>query len=201
MVARVVVLISGHGSNLQAILDSAQSGRLAGLVDVVGVVSNRKRAYGLERAKNSQVPAEAFTLAAFREQGRSREDYDAALADLIATKYRPDLVVLAGWMHILTPSFLSRFPNKVINLHPALPGQFDGARAIERAYEASRQGLIDHTGVMVHHVIPEVDQGAPIVTRTVPIYQVDTVETLEERIHAVEHDLLIDGIIRFLNRQ
>ncbi|KAJ1923185.1 phosphoribosylglycinamide formyltransferase [Tieghemiomyces parasiticus] len=201
MPARVVVLISGHGSNLQAILDAARSGRLEGLVEVVGVVSNRKRAYGLERARNYDVPTDIFTLAAYREQGKTREEYDAALAERIRSQYRPDLIVLAGWMHILSPAFLDAFANQVINLHPALPGQFDGAHAIDRAYEASRRGEIDHTGVMVHYVIPAVDQGAPIVTRTVPIYPTDTVDTLEERIHSVEHDLLIDGIIRYLNHR
>ncbi|KAJ1654813.1 Bifunctional purine biosynthetic protein ADE5,7 [Dispira simplex] len=200
MVARIVVLISGHGSNLQAILDSVDSGRLAGQAEVVAVVSNRKRAYGLERAQKHQVPTEVQTLASFREKGLGREDYDAALAHLIRDKYSPDLLVLAGWMHILSPKFLDEFPNQVINLHPALPGQFDGAHAIERAFEAFTQGRIQNTGVMVHHVIPAVDQGAPIVTQTVPIYSTDTVDTLEERIHAVEHDLLIEGIVRYLDK-
>ncbi|KAJ1976640.1 phosphoribosylglycinamide formyltransferase [Dimargaris xerosporica] len=201
MPARIVVLISGHGSNLQAILDATSTGRLQGLVQVAGVVSNRKRAFGLERAQRHQVPTEVLTLASFKQQNKTREDYDAALADLVQTKFGGpvDLIVLAGWMHILSPRFLDHFQGKVINLHPALPGQFDGAHAIERAYEASRQGRIDHTGVMIHHVIPQVDQGAPIVTRTVPIYSTDTVDTLEERIHSVEHELLVDGIIRFLS--
>ncbi|KAJ1948667.1 large subunit of alpha-aminoadipate reductase, partial [Dispira parvispora] len=83
MVARIVVLISGHGSNLQAILDSVDSGRLAGKAQVVAVVSNRKRAYGLERAQKHNVPTEVQTLASFREKGLGREDYDAALARLI----------------------------------------------------------------------------------------------------------------------
>ncbi|RME70087.1 MAG: phosphoribosylglycinamide formyltransferase, partial [Chloroflexi bacterium] len=104
----------------------------------------------------------------------------------------PDWVILAGWMRILTMNFLSRFPNRVVNLHPALPGQFPGVEAIARAFEAYHQGQIDHTGVMVHLVPDEgVDSGPVLATRQVPIYPNDTLDSLTTRVHQVEHDLLV----------
>ncbi len=107
---------------------------------------------------------------------------------------RPDLIVLAGWMHVLSPAFLDRFPMKVLNLHPALPGQFPGTHAIERAYEAFQRGEIDRTGVMVHWVVPEVDAGPVVASAEVPIYPTDTLDDLEARIHAIEHQLLVEAI-------
>src|SRR5690606_38640168 len=130
---RLVVHISGNGSNLQAIMDAIEADHLK--ADVIAVVSNRKNAYGLERAKKSGIDSVYFPYKPYKDNGKSREEYDADLAEKIV-QYQPDLIVLAGWMHILSPSFLDRFPKKVINLHPALPGQFDGIHAIERAYEA-----------------------------------------------------------------
>src|SRR5690606_24030598 len=127
---RIVVLISGRGTNLQAILDACARGEIAG--DVVCVVSNRRAAYGLERAHAANVPTEYLALKPFKDRGEPRSAYDAALADVVA-RYTPDLVVLAGFMHVLSPAFLDRFPNQVINLHPALPGEFAGTHAIERA--------------------------------------------------------------------
>jgi len=106
----------------------------------------------------------------------------------------PDLVVLAGWMYVLSPAFLDRFPGRVLNLHPALPGQFAGTHAIQRAYEAFRRGEIDHTGVMVHWVVPEVDAGPVVASAQVPIQTSDSLDDLEARIHAVEHRLLVDAI-------
>ena len=108
--------------------------------------------------------------------------------------YNPDLIVLAGWMHVLSPAFLDRFPLRVLNLHPALPCQFLGTHAIERAYEAFQRGEIDHTGVMVHWVVPEVDAGPVVASAEVPVYPTDTLDDLEARIHAMEHRLLVDAI-------
>ncbi len=188
---RLVVLISGNGSNLQALIDAVQAGELA--AEIVAVVSNRRAAYGLRRAEQAGIPTFYFPLKPYCDAGRSREAYDADLAGHVAT-YEPDLIVLAGWMHILSSAFLDHFPRQVLNLHPALPGQFAGTHAIERAYEAFQRGEIDHTGVMVHWVVPEVDAGPVITTAPVPIYAADQERDLEARIHATEHRLLVEGV-------
>jgi len=195
--ARLAVFISGFGSNLQAIIDAVQAGELD--AEIVVVVSNRKAAYGLVRAERAGIPTLYFPLKPYRDAGRSREEYDADLAERVAA-YEPDLIVLAGWMHVLSPAFLDRFPNRVINLHPALPGQFPGTHAIQRAYEAFQRGEIDHTGVMMHYVVPEVDAGPVIISEEVPIYPSDTLDDLEARIHEVEHRLIVEAIRRCIRR-
>jgi formyltetrahydrofolate-dependent phosphoribosylglycinamide formyltransferase len=186
---RLVVYISGTGSNLQAILDAIADRQLA--AEVVLVVSNRKAAVGLTRAERAGVPTLYFPLKPYAEQGRAA--YDADLATLLR-EYRPDLVVLAGWLHILSPAFLHHFPNQVINLHPALPGAFPGLHAIERAYAAYERGEIDHSGCMIHYVIPEVDAGEVIAQAVVPFEPGDTVEAFEERMHRAEHKLVIAAL-------
>ncbi len=188
---RLAVLISGAGSNLQAIIDAVREGRLAAQIAVV--VSNRRDAYGLVRADRAGIPTLYFPLKPYRDAGRSREEYDADLAARVA-EYVPDLIVLAGWMHVLSPAFLARFPGRVLNLHPALPGRFPGTHAIQRAYEAYRRGEIAHTGVMVHWAVPEVDAGAVIAQVEVPIFPTDTLPDLEARIHEAEHRLLVEAI-------
>lgn len=188
MTARLVVLISGNGSNLQAILDACASCELN--AQVVSVISNKADAYGLVRAKNAGVETIYFA----KQENESRNEYDERLAELVATK-QPDYVILAGWMRILSSSFLSSFPNKVINLHPALPDTFPGTHAIERAFEAYQRGQIDHTGVMVHLVPDEgVDNGPVLATEIIPIHLDDTLKSLEERVHKVEHRVLIETI-------
>ncbi len=191
MSPRLAVLISGNGTNLQAIIDAIAAGQLD--AHIVVVVSNRRDAYGLVRAERAGIPTLYFPLKPYTDAGRSREQYDADLAQHVAA-YGPDLVVLAGWMHVLSPAFLDRFPGRVLNLHPALPGQFAGTHAIQRAYEAFRRGEIDHTGVMVHWVVPEVDAGPVLTSEHVPIYATDSPDDLEARIHAVEHRLLVQAI-------
>jgi len=114
---------------------------------------------------------------------------------------QPDYVVLAGWIRILTSSFLSHFPNRVVNLHPALPDTFPGTHAIERAFEAYGRGEIEHTGVMVHLVPDEgVDNGPVLATEIVPINTDDTLETLEARVHETEHTLLVKTIKTLLEK-
>jgi formyltetrahydrofolate-dependent phosphoribosylglycinamide formyltransferase len=189
--ARLVVLISGNGSNLQALIDACESERLQ--AEIVGVICNQPQAYGLERAQQHQLP-----VVILPHQGVARAEYDIRLSQVVAD-FEPDWIILAGWMRLLSLNFLSRFPNRVINLHPALPGEFPGVRAIERAFEASRQGLIDRTGVMVHLVPDEgVDSGPALASQVVPIWLDDTVETLAERIHIVEHQLLVDTVAQLI---
>jgi phosphoribosylglycinamide formyltransferase 1 len=195
MTAHLVVLISGNGSNLQAILDACASGELP--ASVVCVVSNKADAHGLIRAKNAGVEALHFA----KQADESRIEYDARLAELVAAK-EPDCVVLAGWMRILTSSFLNHFPNRVINLHPALPATFPGTQAIARAFEAYQRGEIQHTGVMVHLVPDEgVDNGPVLATEIVPIHKADTLESLEARIHEVEHQLLVNTLKKILDEK
>jgi len=188
MTSRFVVLISGNGSNLQAILDACLSGELD--ARVVSVISNKADAFGLVRAKNASVDTIHFA----KLESESRQEYDVRLAKYVSTCL-PDYVILAGWMRILSSSFLSSFPNRVINIHPALPGMFPGMHAIERAFEAYQRGEIDHTGVMVHLVPDEgVDNGPVLATDFVPIEKEDTLESLEARVHQTEHKLLIDTL-------
>jgi phosphoribosylglycinamide formyltransferase-1 len=188
---RLVVMVSGSGTNLQAILDAIAARDLA--AEVVLVVSNRRAAFGLERARKANVPALYVPLKPYRDQGLSRKQYDADLAAQISA-YRPDLIVLAGWMHVLSPAFLDRFPQQVINLHPALPGTFPGTDGIQRAFEAHQRGEIEHGGCMVHYVIPEVDAGEIILQTVVPFEPSDTLETYERRMHAAEHKLIVAAI-------
>ena len=188
---RLVVMVSGSGSNLQAILDAIGDGRLA--AEVVLVVSNRKAAYGLVRAQTAGIPTLYFPLKPYTESGRSREMYDRDLAEKVGA-YAADLIVLAGWMHIFSPAFLEKFPNKVINLHPALPGSFAGTHAIERAFEAFQAGEITHSGCMIHYVVPEVDAGPTIDQEEVPIFPEDSLEEFEARMHSAEHRLIVRAI-------
>jgi formyltetrahydrofolate-dependent phosphoribosylglycinamide formyltransferase len=189
---RLVVLISGNGSNLQAILDACESGELP--ASVVSVISNKADAHGLTRAQNAGIEAIHFA----KLQNESRQEFDARLAVYVST-FLPDYVILAGWMRILSSSFLSVFPNRVINLHPALPNTFPGTHAIERAYEAHQLGEINHTGVMVHLVPDEgVDNGPVLATELVPIHPTDTLESLEARIHETEHRILVQTIKNLL---
>jgi len=194
MTARLVVLISGSGSNLQAILDACASGELP--ASVVSVISNKADAYGLTRARNAGIEAIHFP----KLEKETRQEYDSRLGSYIATKL-PDYIILAGWMRILSPSFLTVFPNKVINLHPALPETFPGTHAIERAFEAYQRGEIKHTGIMVHLVPDEgVDNGPVLATEIVPIHAEDTLESLEFRVHQTEHRVLVNTLRSVLSK-
>src|SRR5215203_312984 len=186
--SRLVVLASGNGTNVQALLDACADGTLPAAV--VAVVSDQPDAGALARAGAAGVPA----VHVGRNPGEPRGDYDARLADVVAG-FGPDLVVLAGWMRILTMSFLGWFPDRVVNLHPALPGELPGTRAIERAWDEARAGTRTATGVMVHLVPDEdVDAGPVLATATVPIHPDDTVESLAARVHRAEHELLVSTL-------
>lgn len=196
MPARLVVLISGSGTNLQAIIDAIAAKTLD--AEVALVISNRKAAYGLVRAEQAGISTLYFPLKPYAETGR--EAYDRDLAEQVKLA-APDLIVLAGWMHIFSPEFLNRLPLQVINLHPALPGQFAGAHAIERSFEAYQRGEVAQAGCMVHYVIPEVDAGEVIAQAVVPIRPEDTLESFEARLHAAEHQLLVDSIRQVIEHQ
>ena len=190
MAVRFVVLASGSGSNLQAVLDACASGELPG--EVVAVVTNKPGALALERAATAGVPTRVLVA----EPGEPRPLYDARLAECVGT-FSPDWVVLAGWMRLLTMAFLGEVRSRVINLHPALPGEFPGTHAIERAFDEARTGRRDHTGVMVHLVPDEgVDDGPVLATARVSILPGDSLADLEARVHLVEHDLLVRTLAR-----
>jgi len=190
---RLVVLISGNGSNLQAILDTCAANLLP--ASVVAVFSNKPEAYGLERARRADVPAIAFP----RLEGEPRRAYDSRLAAQVLT-FSPDYIVLAGWMHLLSSEFLSVFPNRVINLHPALPGAFPGTHAVERAYQAWQNGQIDRSGVMVHLVPDEgVDDGPVLASQEIRFQPGETLEQFEARVHALEHRLLVATLRKILS--
>jgi phosphoribosylglycinamide formyltransferase 1 len=188
MSARLVVLISGNGSNLQAIFDACARNEIPAAV--VAVISNKADAYGLTRARTVGVNAVYFP----KLENEPRCDYDTRLAAFVSTCL-PDYIILAGWMRLLTSDFLSQFPNRVINLHPALPGTFPGTHAIERAYAAFQRGEIDRSGVMVHLVPDEgVDDGPVLATQEILFQPGEPLEQFEARVHAVEHLLLVEAL-------
>ncbi len=190
---RLVVLVSGNGSNLQAIIDACKNGNLP--AKIMAVISNKKLAYALTRARENQIQDIYLPY----DKNLSRQGYDTGLAETVKS-FKPDFIILAGWMRILSNGFLSKFSNKVINLHPALPGKYPGTNAIQRAFNDYQAGLITQTGVMVHYVPDEGVDNGPLIAKTiVKIKADDTLESLEERIHDTEHKLLIDAIIKLCN--
>jgi len=196
---RLGILISGYGSNLQAIIDAIESGRLLG-VKIAVVVSDRADAYGLERARRRGIPAIHVPYPPRKNGAAARRGQDAKLAARLHQQHAVDWVVLAGWLRLLSNDFLTEFPMRVINLHPALPGLFPGLHAIERALEAYRAGRISETGVTVH-LVPdeEVDAGPVILTRAVPILPTDDVDALSARVHQVEHECLVEAVARAIS--
>ncbi|MBW8192205.1 phosphoribosylglycinamide formyltransferase [Neiella marina] len=174
--ARILVLLSGNGSNLQAILDESAAGHLAG--DVVGVIANRSDAYGLERAGSASIPTKVLEHTLFA----SREDYDESLAGLIDT-FEPDIIVLAGFMRILTADLVRRYQGKMINIHPSLLPKYTGLNTHRRAIEA---GDKEH-GCSVHFVTEELDGGPVILQAKVPIFEDDDEQSVQQRVQEQEH--------------
>ena len=188
MPARLVVLASGSGSNLDAVLTGCRDGTIDG--DVVGVVSNVAGAFALERATRAGVRS----VVVERRDAEERRTYDARLAEIVFG-FRPDWVVLAGWMRILTSNFLDRFPHRVVNLHPALPGELPGINAIGRAWEQAVAGERSQSGVMVHLVPDEgVDDGPVLASRVVPVDASGTLEAFAASVHDTEHELLVETL-------
>jgi len=214
----IAVLISGSGSNLQALIDACASSRIPD-TRISLVFSNRKAAHGLVRASSASppIPTDTLALQPFLKSNSNstRTDYDIEVARRVLNRIVPegvDLVVLAGFMHVLSGEFLDAFSGlreydtgkrveaaiPIINLHPALPGAFDGTHSIERALEAFKKGEVKGTGVMVHRVVKEVDRGEPVLVCEVEIQESDNLAALEDRIHQAEHDVLIEAVIKLL---
>jgi len=196
---RLVVLISGSGTNLQAILDACAEPNPVLGAEVVLVISNRADAYGLQRAQSANVPTavipfkadDASPLSEQRAESGTQLAYEARLVGA-------DLVVLAGWDHLLGHNLVAH--HTVVNLHPAKPGAFPGLGAIERSFEAWKQGKIVSGGVMVHYVPDEgVDNGPVIDWEEVPFDDGDTLESFAQRVHLVEHRLLVRSLAQIIS--
>lgn len=181
----IVILISGRGSNMQAIVKAKLPG-----VRVAAVISNQAEAAGLAWAKEQGIETAVLSHRDFA----TREAYDAALARLI-DGYAPCLVVLAGFMRVLTASFCEHYRGRLINIHPSLLPAFTGLHTHERALEAGCK----IAGCTVHFVTPELDVGPIIVQGAVPVLAGDTAETLAARVLAVEHQLLPQAVADVVN--
>ncbi len=186
---KIVVLISGNGSNLQAIIDHIKQGDIR--AQITTVISNRTDAYGLMRARKSGIA----TAVLDHTQFASREAFDLALAERI-DKDLPDLIVLAGFMRILSDTFVEKYPGKIINIHPSLLPRYKGLHTHKRALEA---GDKQH-GASVHFVIPELDAGTVIMQGIVPIKPGDTEATLSKRVHQIEHIIYPETIKKLAQR-
>ena len=179
---RIAVLASGSGTNLQAILDQLHGG---GEVEVVGVASDKPDAYALERARSAAVETAVFPS----DEHGDRESRDAAIAEWLDQR-DVDLVVLAGYMQLLSPGFVRRFRNRIVNVHPALLPSFPGLDAVQQALEHGAKV----TGVTVHFVDEGVDSGPIILQAAVPVPDGRDRDELEEEIHRNEHRLLPEAI-------
>lgn len=177
MTCRIVVLISGSGSNLQSLIDAGQSGEL-GDADVVAVLSNKPGAYGLERAQQAGIATDCIEHQRFD----SREAFDSALRDAI-DQHQPDLVILAGFMRILTPDFVRHYRGRLLNIHPSLLPKYPGLHTHQRALDAGDS----EAGATVHFVTEELDGGPPIIQAKVPTLPDDSAETLAARVLSKEH--------------
>ncbi len=174
---KVAVLISGRGSNLQALIDAAKAEDYP--AKIVLVISNVAEAYGLTRAAAAGIPAQVIS-----HQGKSRETFDAEI-DAALRAADSDIVCLAGFMRILTDDFARAWEGKLLNIHPSLLPDFKGTRVHERVIEA----CVAHSGASVHFVVPELDAGPVVAQQRVPVHPSDTPETLAARVLEVEHRL------------
>ncbi|MDX2422650.1 MAG: phosphoribosylglycinamide formyltransferase [Amphritea sp.] len=174
----IVVLISGSGSNLQAIIDAIASGQIAGRI--AAVLSNKAEAFGLERAKTAGIPQIVIN----HKDYDSREDFDLAMIEAIDT-YAPDLIVLAGFMRILTAEFVRHYQGRMLNIHPSLLPKYKGLHTHQRALDA---GDAQH-GCTVHFVTEELDGGPLAIQAPLNIHATDNADSLQLRVHRAEHDI------------
>jgi phosphoribosylglycinamide formyltransferase-1 len=177
----LAVLISGGGSNLQALIDACRSADYPARIQVV--ISNRPGAYGLERAEKAGIPN--FTID--HKNYTKRVEFENALQEKLSA-YPVDLICLAGFMRILTADFIGKWPGRIINTHPALLPDFGGEGMYgEHVHRAVLESGVEKSGASIHYVIPEVDRGAVIVQKAVPVLPGDSVETLAARVLEQEH--------------
>jgi phosphoribosylglycinamide formyltransferase-1 len=175
---KIVVLISGSGTNLQAIIDKLHKQQLAEQhIEIVAVISNKPDVYGLQRAKDADIAPIVVP-----SKGMTREDYDALLSTEI-DHHQPDLIILAGFMRILTTEFVNKYLGKMINIHPSLLPKYTGINTHQRAIDAGDEVH----GATVHFVTPELDSGPTILQAKVPLFSDDSSEDLRERVLTQEH--------------
>lgn len=175
---RAVVLISGSGSNLQAFIDGVASGNLD--IDISLVISNKPDAFGLERARNASINSACIN----HRDYSSRLEFDQALMQRIDQE-QPDIIILAGFMRILTPEFVNHYTNRLVNIHPSLLPKYPGVDTHQRAIDAGDKWH----GASIHFVVPEVDAGPIILQGQLSIGAGDTSDSLQQRIHKIEHKL------------
>jgi phosphoribosylglycinamide formyltransferase 1 len=180
---RLGVLISGRGSNLQALIDAVTGGHLNAAIAVV--ISNREDAGGLERARHAGIEATCLSHRGWP----SRDDYDRALIKKLRQR-RVDVVCLAGFMRVLGPEMIDAFPNRIVNIHPSLLPSFPGVDAQRQAFEHG----VKVAGVTVHLVTDDLDAGPIILQRVVPVLDTDTVDTLTTRLLAEEHQAYVEAV-------
>ncbi|MGB1254082.1 MAG: formyltransferase family protein [Candidatus Promineifilaceae bacterium] len=188
----LVVMLSGDGEMLQALIDAIEMELLEARIALV--VSNRKAATGLSVAQDAGIETLYFPMKPFRKANRSRYEFDDELA-LTLKPFNPEIIVLLGWSHILSHTFLSHYVGRVINLRPALPSQFVKVEnPIEDAYAAFRRMRISYSGCSVHLAIPEAEAGAPVVTAMVPMRPIDGYEEFERRMRRTEKRIIVLGV-------
>lgn len=182
---RVVVLISGNGSNLQAIIDDIHEHNVP--AQIVAVISNKADAYGLTRARDAHIPVEVLNHNGYE----SREDYDRVLLNKIDS-YQADLIVLAGFMRILSERFVNHYAGRMINIHPSLLPKYQGLNTHQRALDAGEK----QHGASVHFVTPELDSGPVILQAIVPVKENDNADSLAKRVHEAEH-IIYPQVVRW----
>ncbi len=180
------VLASGNGSNLQAIIKAVKANKIK--ADLVLVFSDKADAFALTRARKAKIPAAALSPKGFPD----RESFDRAVIDLLR-EHKVDFIVLAGYMRILSPLFIRAYANKILNIHPSLLPAFKGAHAIRDAFDYG----VKVTGVTVHFVNEEIDNGAVILQEAVPILPKDNLAKLEQKIHRAEHKIYFRAVNLF----
>ena len=185
----IVVLISGSGSNLQAIIDAISAGKLHAKISAV--VSNRPKVKGLERAKSAGIPTHTLDHTEFE----SREAFDQQLMRTI-DQYEPQLVILAGFMRILTDDFVAHYNNRMLNIHPSLLPEFKGLNTHQRALDAN----VTQHGVSIHYVSNELDGGLVVLQAVLDVQADDTAELLQQRIHRLEH-VIYPMVIEWIAQQ
>lgn len=173
---RIVILISGSGSNMVAIADAVAKGDID--AEVAAVISNKPEAAGIQKAKDRDIETQIVNHKDFA----NREDFDMALMQQI-DEYQPDLVVLAGFMRILTPAFVINYHGRMLNIHPSLLPKYQGLDTHQRALDAGDE----QHGVTVHFVTEELDGGPNVIQAIVPIYDGDDATSLQQRVHTQEH--------------
>ncbi|TXT55354.1 MAG: Phosphoribosylglycinamide formyltransferase [Candidatus Thorarchaeota archaeon] len=180
---RIGVLISGRGTNLQALIDAQQQDRLG--AEIAVVISNKSKAYGLERARTANISTEIVT----KKTHPVREEHDKRVVEILK-QYNVDIVVLAGYMRLITEHLIKPFENKIINIHPSLLPAFPGIDAQQQALDYG----VKITGCTTHVVTIEMDAGPIILQEYVPIFDTDTRDTLAERILEKEHEILVETV-------